>query len=139
MIDKDPYQYILDLEWLQIEMTKFGLWLRITEEGFMINVLNDLPEAYDIVSNGFENRLTSSGPSALTIEIICKNLSHQFKKIKNKNEKKKQKKRQCWPMVSSVRDGTVIVASMNINMLTKMFKEQRWSQKWNIEHKNIKL
>ena len=54
----------------------------------MINVLNNLPEEYDVILNGLENHLTLSCPNVLTIKVIYKNTNHWYEKNKGKNEEK---------------------------------------------------
>ena len=73
-------------------MSKLGLISNMTDEGFMIHVLNNLPKEYDVILDGLENYLTSSSEDALTIEALCEKLCHWHKKINNKNEERKEKK-----------------------------------------------
>ena len=54
-------------------MTKFSLKGIINEENFMIHIIKKLPEEYDVILDGLENHLMSSGPNALTIEMIHEN------------------------------------------------------------------
>ena len=82
---------ISNLEALQIQMRNFGLKGNITDEDFMFHVLNNLPKEYDMILDRLENHLTSSRGDTWTIEVICKKLSYQYEKIKNKNEEKRQK------------------------------------------------
>ena len=71
-------------------MNKYQLKGNITDEDFMMNVLNNLPKEYNIILNELENCLTLSRDVAFTIEIISKILNQWFKKIENKNEKKRE-------------------------------------------------
>ena len=68
-------------------MTKFGSKGSISNEDFMICILN-LPEEHYVILDGLENCLSSSGTNALTIKIIQLNLNHQYKKIKGKKKEK---------------------------------------------------
>ena len=45
----------------------------VSDEDFMIHVLNNLPEEYDVVLDGLENHLMATGDDALTIKAIAKN------------------------------------------------------------------
>ena len=72
-------------------MTKFRMKGIIIEKDWMIHVLNYLPKECDVISDGLENHLTSTGPDALTTELLCNKLNHWHEKIKNKNEDKKEK------------------------------------------------
>ena len=74
-------------------MNKFSLKDSITDEDLMIYVLNKLPKEYDVVLDGFKNRLTVSGDDALTIDVICEKLKHCYKKLKTKIKKTDKKKR----------------------------------------------
>ena len=59
----------------------------MSDEDFMIHVQNNLPKEYDVIFNGLENHLTTTGDDALTIDLICKKSNHRFKKIKVKKRK----------------------------------------------------
>ena len=74
-------------------MNEFGLKGSITDENFIIHVLNDLPKEHDVILDGLDNCLTVSGDNALTIEVISKKLKPLVQKIKNKMKKKEKKKR----------------------------------------------
>ena len=62
-------------------MNKFGLKSNKTDKDFMIHVLNNLPEEYDVILNGLQEHLTSRRDDALTIEVMHKKLNHQYEKI----------------------------------------------------------
>ena len=51
----------------------------ITDEVFIIRVLHNLPKEYNKIVGGLENHLTLSRDNALTIEVICEKLNHQYK------------------------------------------------------------
>ncbi len=42
----------------------------MSDMGFMIHVLNSLPEEYDVVLDSLENRLVSTGEERLTLESL---------------------------------------------------------------------
>ena len=71
-------------------MNKFNLKGSITDENFMIHVLSNLPEDYDVF-DGLENHFTVMGKNALTINVIHEKLNHWYKKIKNKKHEKVEK------------------------------------------------
>ena len=71
-IKKDTDKWILILEGLKICMGKFGLIGSITDEDFMIHVLNNLPEEHDVILDGLKNHLTSSDDGALMMKVIYK-------------------------------------------------------------------
>ena len=55
---------------------------------FMIHILNNLPEVYDVVLDGMECRpiLTEDGKNKLIIENICDKLNDRFERIKRNVE-----------------------------------------------------
>ena len=61
---------------------KFGLKGNVNDEDFLIHVLNNLPNEYDVILDGFENHVTLSGDDSLTIEVICEKFKHWYEKIK---------------------------------------------------------
>ena len=67
-IKKVPVRWILNLEGLRIHMGDFSQNHSITDEHFMIHVLNNLPEEYDIILDVPENHLMASGDIVLTVE-----------------------------------------------------------------------
>ena len=81
LIKKDPDEWISNLEGLWIGINKFGLKGKITDEDFMIHVLNNFPKKNNVILNGFMNHLTSSGDDTLTIKVICRKLNHRYGKI----------------------------------------------------------
>ena len=78
----------LESKGLQIQMNEFRLKVSISEKDFMINVLNNLPEEYDVILDVLKNCLTASGDNVLTIYIIW------YKELRIK---KKKKLKQKWP------------------------------------------
>ena len=57
LIDKDPNEWISHLKGLQIWMNEFKQKGNVSDEDFMIHVLNNLPKEYDVILNGLENYL----------------------------------------------------------------------------------
>ena len=45
----------------------------------MIQVLNNVPNEYDVILDGVKNHLTSSGSDALTMEVISEQLNNSYK------------------------------------------------------------
>ena len=74
-------------------MTKFRQKGNVSDEDFMIHILNNLPKEYDVILNGFENCLMATRENALTIDSICKKLNHRYKKMKSKKEEKNEKEK----------------------------------------------
>ena len=74
-------------------MTKFRQKGNVSDEDFMIHVLNNLPEEYYVILDGFENHLMATGENALTIDSIHEKLNHRYKKIKSKKEEKNEKEK----------------------------------------------
>ena len=69
-----------------IQMTKFRQKGNVSDEDFMMHVLNNLPKEYDVILDGLENHLTISGDNALTGDSILEKLNHRYKKIEGKKE-----------------------------------------------------
>ena len=61
-------------------MSEFGTEDSVKDEDFMIHVLNNLPEEYDVVMDGLENQLMLTGPDVLIIKVICDELNQCTKK-----------------------------------------------------------
>ena len=72
-------------------MTKFRHKGNISDEGFIIHVLNNLPKEYDVILDEFENCLMATGENALIIDSIHAKLIHRYEKFKSKKEKKNEK------------------------------------------------
>ena len=77
--------------WKSLEF-EFGQNGSITDEDFMIHILNNLPEDYDVILKGLENHLTATWDDALTINVIQRRLNHMHEKIKNKKRKSQKRK-----------------------------------------------
>ena len=58
-------------------MTEFRQKGNVSDEDFMIHILNNLPEEYDVILDGLENCLMATGENALTIDSIRKKLNHR--------------------------------------------------------------
>ena len=52
-----------------MDEVRFSTKHNITDEGFMIHFLNNLPQEYDIVFDGLEDGLTFTGLHVPTIEM----------------------------------------------------------------------
>ena len=72
-------------------MNEFRQKGNVSDEVFMIHVLNNLPKEYNVILDGLENHVTTTGNYALTIDSICENIITGARKLKVK-KKKKQKK-----------------------------------------------
>ena len=88
-------------------MTKFSQKGNVSDKDFMIHILNNLLEEYDVIFNGLENHLIATGENALTIDSIHEKPNHRYEKIKSKKEEKNKKekalniynrqyKQRCW-------------------------------------------
>ena len=69
----DSDEWILNLEGFQIWLNEFRQKGNITDKDYMIQVLNNLPNKYNVILNRFENYLTVTGDNELTINVIHKN------------------------------------------------------------------
>ena len=59
-------------------MTKFGKKGNVSDEDFMIHILNNLPEEYDVILDRLENCLMVTGENALMINSIREKLNHWY-------------------------------------------------------------
>ena len=92
-IEKDHDELISHLEGLQIQMDKIRLKGSITDKDFMIHILNNLHQDYDVILHGLENHLTATRDDVLAIDVICEKMNHRHEKLKTKTRKKSKKKR----------------------------------------------
>ena len=56
--------------------------MAISDQDFLLHILNNLPKEYDVVLDGLESRLDETGDKALTLEIVCEKLSQRYVRIK---------------------------------------------------------
>ena len=91
--DKHPDEWVTELESLRNEMDNIGISGRMSDLDFMIHILNNLPELYDVVLDGMESRLMlpESDMNKLTIENIREKLNNRYERTKrneyeNENE-----------------------------------------------------
>jgi hypothetical protein len=86
-----PDEWITELESLRNDMDSISLSSKMNDQDFMIHILNNLPESYDVILDGMESRLMlpDSDPSKLTIENIRDKLNNRFERI-TKNELAKE-------------------------------------------------
>jgi hypothetical protein len=86
-----PEEWITELESLRNDMDSIRLSSKMNDQDFMIHILNNLPEAYDVILDGMESRLMlpDSDPNKLTIENIRDKLNNRFERI-TKNELAKE-------------------------------------------------
>ena len=72
-------------------MRKFREQGNINDKDYMIHVLNNCPEEYDLIFDSLENNLMTGGADTVIIGMICKKLNHQSK-MENKKVEKRQKR-----------------------------------------------
>ena len=109
-------------------MNEFGQKGNVSDEDFMIQVLNNLPKEYDVILDGLENHLVATRDDALTINSIHKKSNHRYKKIKNKKEEKIEKKH--WMhIVNNTNSSAGNVASMATNLVTEGALKIKMKQK----------
>ena len=90
-VDKHPDEWMTELESLRNEIDKISVSTKMSDEDFMIHVLNNLTEDYDVVLDGMESRLmlNENDPNKLTIEDVRDKLSGRFDRIRERSEKEK--------------------------------------------------
>ncbi len=69
-------------------MDEIELVGRMSDMEFMIHVLNNLPEEYDVVMDSLKNRLVSTGEDRLTLESLREKLNSRFERIISKEREK---------------------------------------------------
>ena len=62
----------------------------ISDDDFMIHVLNIFPKESDVILDGLENHLMLSIDDALTIEVIQEKWNHRNLRIKTRQRKNKK-------------------------------------------------
>ena len=65
----------------------------VSDEDFMICILNNLSKEDDVILDGLENHLMATGDDALTIDSIRKKMNHRYNKIKCKKEEEIEKEK----------------------------------------------
>ena len=88
----DPEDWISELEGIRTEIEAIDSASAISEKDFMVKILNNLPEEYDVILDGLENRLEASGNQKLTLEGIRDKLGSQYARIKKNKKDVKQEK-----------------------------------------------
>ena len=56
--------------------------MAISDQDFLLHILNFFPKEYDVVLGGLESRLDETGDKALTLEMVRKKLSERYARIK---------------------------------------------------------
>lgn len=82
-IEKHPDEWITELESLRNDMDSINISTKMSDMDFMIHVLNNLPELYDVVLDGMESRLMLADGDAnkLTIEDVRDKLNNRYERI----------------------------------------------------------
>ena len=77
---------------LQIRLNEFSLKVSISDENFMICILNILPMEY-IILDRLEKHLNSSCDDEPSIEVMREKMNHRYGKNKKKNEETEEKEK----------------------------------------------
>ena len=75
-MQKEPDEWISNLEGLRIHMGEFGQKGGINDNDFAIYILNNFTKGYNVILDEIKNSLTATGDDELTIEIIPEKLNH---------------------------------------------------------------
>ena len=86
----DPEEWIGDLEGICTEIEAIDASAAISEKDLMVKVINNLPEEYDVVVDGLENKLSLSGDEALTVEKMKDKLNDRYQRILDHKEEDKR-------------------------------------------------
>ena len=74
-------------------LNEFGQKVKKADEDFMIHILNNLPQDFNVILDGLENCLMVTMNNVLTINMIHEKSNHRYKKLKTKKKKRVKKKR----------------------------------------------
>ena len=87
-----PDEWITELESLRNDMDKISLTAKMTDQDFMIHVLNNLTEEYDVILDGMESKLMlgDNDPNKLTIEEIRAKLNNRHERIEDRDSQDKR-------------------------------------------------
>lgn len=80
---KHPDEWITELESLRNDMDQIHISSRMSDLDFLIHVLNNLPELYDVVLDGMESKLmlADTDPNKLKIEDVRDKLNSRYERI----------------------------------------------------------
>ena len=73
-------------------MSEFGKKGNVSDKDFVIHILNNLPEEYNVILDGLENCPMATGGNDLTIDSINEKVNHRCEIIKSKKEEIMKKK-----------------------------------------------
>jgi hypothetical protein len=121
-----PDKWITELESLQNDMDSISLSSKMSDQDFMIHILNNLPESYNVILYGMESRLmlADSDPNKLTIENIRDKLNSRFERIA-KNESAREEEQALAALASSSRADAANVVNTDIKVETaRMTKKE---------------
>ena len=88
----NPDEWITELEGLRYDMEEMHIATTMSDLDFLIHVLNNLPEEYDVVLDGMESRLMlkDTDPKLLTIEDMRSRLNNRFERVKERFHEKER-------------------------------------------------
>ena len=83
-VTKDPDDWISSMEGTITEIELIDAKMDISDQDFLLHILNNLPKEYDVVLDGLESQLDETGDKALTLVMVCEKLSERYARIKKK-------------------------------------------------------
>ena len=89
-LEKNPDEWITELEGFRTDMEDIHIATTMSDLDFLIHVLNNLPDEYDVVLDGMEERLMlkDSDPKKLTIGDMRDKLNNRFERLKERSKEK---------------------------------------------------
>ena len=92
-LEKNPDEWITELEGFRTDMEDIHIATTMSDLDFLIHVLNNLPDEYDVVLDGMEERLMlkDSDPKKLTIGDMRDKLNNRFERLKGRLNHAKEK------------------------------------------------
>ena len=94
--ESDPDKWITELESLRAEMDAVNISGKINDMDFMIHVLGNLPEEYEVAVESLEEKLEDT-KNVLDIEDIRSKLNARFARLNKKREKRRRMKKPLQP------------------------------------------
>ena len=85
-VEMHPDEWMTELESLRNEIDKISVSTKMSDEDFMIHVLNNLTKDYDVVLDGMESRLMlkENDPNKLSIEEVRDKLSGRYDRVRER-------------------------------------------------------
>lgn len=83
-----PDEWITELETLRNDMDQIDIATKMSDLDFLIHIINNLPELYDVVLDGMEERLMlkDGNPQKLTLEQVREKLNNRYERKNDRDD-----------------------------------------------------